>query len=85
VPEVAQIQRDREWKLGRREEVVILLMYLRFPDPQERICRLDIDTVVPVRQHERTDGGVNDSDDSEHRQRWPRVRIHGLVGRSCCL
>ena len=48
VLEVAQIRRDRERKPGDREEVGVLLMYLRFLDPQGRTCRLDIDTVICV-------------------------------------
>lgn len=45
---MAQIRHDPGRRLEGPEEVVVLLMYLRFPDPQERTCPPDIDTIVRV-------------------------------------
>lgn len=45
---MAQIRRGPEQIFGGREEAVVLLTYLRFPDLQKHICPQDIDTVIEV-------------------------------------
>lgn len=71
--EVERIRRDPGLRFEGQEEVVILLMCLRFPDLQERTCPLNIDTVVDL---------VSADERKEYSMivvaEMPKVRIHGV-------